>query len=108
MRCETIKKRFLAAALPSARMRRLVIITGARQTGKTTLARSTYPSLAYINLDAPEHRDTARDVSTFSWARDIGPALLDEAQKAPVVFDKVKHAFDAGELKFTVADWGQV
>jgi len=32
----------------------------------------------------------------------VGPAVLDEAQKEPSVFDKVKLAFDAGDIDFTV------
>jgi predicted AAA+ superfamily ATPase len=34
--------------------------------------------------------------------RTVGPAVLDEAQKEPSVFEKVKWAFDAGEVPFTV------
>jgi predicted AAA+ superfamily ATPase len=81
---------------------RLVILTGARQTGKTTLARATFPQLRYVNLDAVEDRDVVRSVRTDQWAHVIGPAILDEVQKEPTVFDKVKFAFDAGSLGRTV------
>jgi predicted AAA+ superfamily ATPase len=81
---------------------RLILVTGARQTGKTTLARATYPDLRYVNLDAPENRDALRAVRADRWADAIGPAVLDEAQKEPSVFEKVKYAFDAGALVRTV------
>jgi predicted AAA+ superfamily ATPase len=88
--------------LPDPASRRLVIITGARQTGKTTLARLRYPDLRYLNLDSAEERESLRDLRTAAWGRTVGPAVLDEAQKEPSVFEKVKWAFDAGEVPFTV------
>ncbi len=79
-----------------------MVLTGARQTGKTTLARACYPGLRYLNLDSIEDRDALRTLRTAAWGRTVGPAVLDEAQKEPSVFDKVKWAFDAGEVSFTV------
>lgn len=86
--------------MPSTR--RLAIVTGARQTGKTTLVKRVYPTLRYVNLDSPENRDMVRAVSTFNWVRDVGPSLLDEAQKEPSVFEKVKYVYDEDRLDFTV------
>jgi predicted AAA+ superfamily ATPase len=43
-----------------------------------------------------------RELRTAAWGRTVGAALLDEAQKEPSVFEKVKWAFDAGEISFTV------
>ncbi|MDQ7064106.1 MAG: ATP-binding protein [candidate division KSB1 bacterium] len=96
------KYRFLSRFLPGPDSKRLVLITGARQTGKTTLARSFYRDLAYINLDAPENRERVREISSSMWHRDIGNAIIDEAQKEPIVFDKVKYAFDGGQISFEV------
>jgi len=96
------KYRYLSRYLPPPERRTIVMLTGARQTGKTTLAKAFYPHLRYVNLDAPENREAVRAIRSTDWARDIGPALLDEAQKEPVVFDKVKFAYDAGALSFCV------
>lgn len=93
-------KRFLGQHLPKSTSKRVVLLTGARQTGKTTLSKVTYPEMPYINLDAPENRDAMRGIPTSSWARDVGNAVIDEAQKEPVVFEKVKFAFDAGQVSF--------
>lgn len=101
MMSEKIQKhRFLKTFLPSARKKRLVILTGARQTGKTTLAKNNYPELRYINLDSPENREAVRAITSSSWARDIGNAIIDEAQKEPVVFEKIKFAYDEGGISF--------
>lgn len=96
------KYRFLSQYLPSASKRRVAVLTGARQTGKTTLAKKLYPNLAYINLDAPENRETLKELSSVRWAKSVGNAILDEAQKEPVVFEKVKYAFDEGDIYFTL------
>ena len=100
----TNKQRFrwLAARLPTLDKRRLVVLTGARQTGKTTLARQLYPGLRYVNLDSIEDREAMRQLHTARWGRDVGPAVLDEAQKEPRVFDKVKFAYDERSVSFSV------
>jgi len=94
------KYRFLEGFLPKSDLRRLVILTGARQTGKTTLSRYKYPQLNYINFDSPENRDLLKSISSASWAKSVGNAIIDEAQKEPVVFEKVKYAYDDGGVSF--------
>jgi hypothetical protein len=95
-------QRIITSRLPRTSDRRLVVITGARQVGKTTLARATYPALRYLNLDAVEERESLRGVPTHTWAKRVGASVLDEAHKEPTVFDKLKFAFDSGALDFSV------
>ena len=94
--------RFLRQRLSPPEKRRIVIVTGARQTGKTTLLKQSYSDLRYVNLDAFENREWVREVSSFDWVGSVGPAVIDEAQKEPSVFEKVKFAFDEGALSFSV------
>jgi len=94
--------RFLSQRLPPPDTRRLVMITGARQTGKTTLALQSYPDLTYISLDEIEMRQRIRELPTRAWGRSLGPAILDEAQKEPSLFEKVKFAYDRGDIAFSV------
>ena len=96
------KYRYLERFLPDSKSRRLLILTGARQTGKTTLAKTKYSELNYINLDAPENREALRSISTVSWAQSVGNAVIDEAQKEPSLFEKVKYAFDDNAVSFCV------
>ena len=102
MRWQSRRFRWLGRRLVHPDKRRIVVITGARQTGKTTLARRRYPSLRYHNLDDLDVRAQLADVSARGWAESVGTAILDEAQKEPRVFDKVKYAYDAGEIDFSV------
>ena len=93
--------RWLSDLLPSLETRGLVMLTGARQTGKTTLVRGLYAGLPYFNLDAIEYREQLSAVSSFEWSTVVGAAVLDEVQKEPALLDKVKFAYDAGELDFS-------
>ncbi len=79
-----------------------MLITGARQTGKTTLALQTYPELTYISLDEVEQRQQLRELPTRSWGQSVGRAILDEAQKEPSLFEKIKFAYDRGDIDFSV------
>ena len=99
---DLMKYRFLDGYFPDSFQKKLVILTAARQTGKTTLAKLKYPHLRYINLDAPENGETVREISTVAWSRTVGKAIIDEAQKEPVVFEKVKYACGEGSLPFSL------
>jgi uncharacterized protein len=96
--------RILTSRLPHpSGPRRIVVLTGARQVGKTTLARALYGGeLRYLNLDSPGERDRLRGVPAEAWGRVVGPAVLDEVQKSPGLLDKVKWAYDEGDLPFSV------
>ena len=94
--------RFLSQRLPGSHERRLVLITGARQTGKTTLALQKYPDLTYFSLDELALRQRIGQVPARAWGASVGAAILDEAQKEPVLFEKVKFAYDRGDIDFSV------
>ena len=94
-------KRFVQNQLPASDKRSLVLVTGARQTGKTTLLKKVYHNLPYYNLDAIEYREQLSNISSFSWADEVGSAIIDEIQKEPGLADKIKFAFDEGSLKFS-------
>jgi predicted AAA+ superfamily ATPase len=61
----------------------VVTLTGPRQSGKTTLARATFPNKPYVNLEAPDIRALAqKDPRAFLEQYPDG-AILDEIQRAP-------------------------
>jgi uncharacterized protein len=72
-----------------------VVLTGARQTGKTTLLRRLFPSHSYVSLDLPSAAELAeRSPEQFLRAHP-GPLLIDEVQYAPMLFRHLKIAIDA-------------
>jgi predicted AAA+ superfamily ATPase len=78
----------------SAQQRRLIVLTGARQTGKTTLVRHLFPNHAYISFDDPVVRPQLQSLSANDWIIRYPAAILDEVQKAPSLFDTVKAIYD--------------
>lgn len=79
----------LAAGFPA------VVIAGARQAGKTTLARAVFPGYAYVDLEDPRTAQRFRDDARFALDALKGGAILDEAQAVPEVFAALRGAIDA-------------
>lgn len=72
-------------------------ITGARQTGKTTLLRHLAGrARTYVSLDDPALRQLARSDPRLFLQRHPPPVLIDEIQYAPELLPLVKIAVDAG------------
>ncbi len=69
-------------------------ITGPRQSGKTTLARHTFPNKRYVSFDDRNMRElAAANPADFISAFPDG-AIMDEAQKVPDIFDALKYHVD--------------
>ena len=82
--------------LQLARQFPAVLILGARQVGKTTLARQAFPDHAYLDLEDPQtHALFAEDPRFQLDARQGQGLVLDEAQRLPVLFDALRGAVDA-------------
>src|SRR6267142_4028587 len=79
----------------ASRRGRIVVFTGARQTGKTTLARETFPKLPYISVDDPTLRPAYSRLSAAEWVERYPHAIIDEVQKAPSIVEAIKAAHDA-------------
>lgn len=67
----------------AARMFSAVVVTGPRQSGKTTLVRRLFPDHAYCSLDDPLVIDQARRDPALLFTRFPPPVVLDEIQYAP-------------------------
>jgi len=75
----------------------VVVITGPRQSGKTTLAQQAVPGHAYVSLEDPDVRQRAvTDPRGFLAAYQQGAGLvLDEAQRVPDLLSYLQTAVDA-------------
>ncbi|MGF1584811.1 MAG: ATP-binding protein [Bacteroidales bacterium] len=94
-------KRLAEGFMPDSSDRIIFLLTGARQTGKTTLLQKKYDGLPYFNLDAIEYREQLKAISSFSWGETVGDAVIDEIQKESGLIDKIKYAWDGGQIRFT-------
>ena len=81
--------------LRAVQQRPVVVVTGARQAGKTSLVRRLLPRHHYVSLDLPsEAAQAERDPAQFL-QRHPPPLILDEVQYAPAVFRHLKSVVDA-------------
>lgn len=71
-----------------------VVVTGARQTGKTTLAKWLWPDATYVTLDYPALAEQARLTPEAFLRAHTEPLILDEVQYAPEVFRHLKILID--------------
>lgn len=73
---------------------RIIVLTGARQTGKTTLARKVFSDYQYLSIEDPVVRASYASLNARQW-KDLYPnAILDEVQKEPSLIESIKSVYD--------------
>jgi predicted AAA+ superfamily ATPase len=72
----------------------LICVTGPRQSGKTTLAKKTFPDKPYISLEDPDMTMLARTDPRGLLENYPDGLILDEAQYAGEIFRYLKTAID--------------
>lgn len=77
-----------------------VLILGARQVGKTTLARQSFPEFPYVDLESPALAAQFQDDPAFQLeSRTTNGIILDEAQQVPILFNALRGQIDAHRKK---------
>lgn len=75
----------------------VISLTGPRQSGKTTLLRSIYDDLPYVNLEEIDIRNSAlSDPRGFLYNYPSG-AVLDEVQRTPELFSYIQGIVDVNK-----------
>ena len=72
----------------------VLAITGPRQSGKTTLARTLFAGKPYVSLEDPEEREFADTDPRGFLARFPHGAILDEVQRCPGLFSYLQGVVD--------------
>ncbi len=72
----------------------VVLLNGARQTGKSTLVQALRPGFRYLTLDDPVVLAAVKSDPFGSIADLDEPTCLDEVQRAPELFLAIKAAVD--------------
>ncbi len=73
----------------------VVALTGPRQSGKTTLARSSFPDKPYLTLEDPDVRLLAESDPRGLLSRYPDGLILDEAQRSPQLFSYLQGVVDS-------------
>jgi uncharacterized protein len=95
-----INRYILPILLYKLRFAPVVSLHGARQVGKSYLVREILPSTLgpqiYVTMDKSSDRSLANNApdSFIEKLKNEGLAIIDEAQKAPPLFDAIKHSVD--------------
>lgn len=85
-----IKK--ISAAIP------VIVVTGARQVGKSTMLRHEFPEYTYVTMDDYAVLEQAKRDPQSLW-HNTDTIIIDEAQKQPSLFHAIKLAVDSSNRK---------
>ena len=77
----------------------IVTITGPRQSGKTTLAKTCFPKKPYINLEEPDKRKIALEDPRGFLSNYPQGAVLDEIQRTPDIPSYIQSIVDSNKKK---------
>lgn len=76
----------------------VVLVTGPRQSGKTTLCRMAFPDKHYLSLESPDVREYARNDPREFLEKHREGAILDEIQYAPDLLSYLQTEVDLNPL----------
>ena len=94
-RSESIyKKRLIIKnVMPALKNFPVIVITGARQVGKSTFLKNEFKDFKYINFDDYSIQEQAKKDPSSLW-KDYNRIIIDEVQKVPEVLNSVKLTVD--------------
>lgn len=85
--------------LRSDRTFKCVLVTGARQTGKSTMLKKLFPDKKYVSLDDPFIEEQAREQPNTFMMLNQPPVIFDEIQRSPELFRYIKVKCDESDSK---------
>jgi len=92
---ETYYKRKIEGPLEEARNQfPVVLVTGARQAGKSTLLQHCLKDYAYVTLDDPQKQELAKNDPELFLSHYKAPVIIDEIQYAPGLLPYIKMQVD--------------
>ncbi|MDH4467570.1 MAG: ATP-binding protein [Bacteriovoracaceae bacterium] len=72
----------------------VVVLTGARQVGKSSILKKEFPGYRYVSLDLPSEAKQADLDSASFLKQNPAPLIIDEVQYAPGLFSFIKKIVD--------------
>ena len=89
-----IKRHIQKSLIQAAGEYPVVILIGPRQSGKTTLVRTTFNKHRYVSLEDPDNREFALEDPKGFLGQFSGSVILDEIQRVPELFSYIQGIVD--------------
>lgn len=89
-----IKREIANTVRQRAREFPVLTIVGPRQSGKTTLAKASFPRHTYVNLEDPETRELAENDYRRFFTLHPAPIIVDEIQRVPKLASVIQTLVD--------------
>ncbi len=89
-----ISRQILAPILDQIGKYSVIMITGPRQSGKTTLIRKHFPDLPYLSLENPDTRQQLQKDPKALFQKHGHRLILDEVQRLPVLLSYIQGIVD--------------
>ena len=94
-----IKRHIENAVFKRANEKGAIVVTGARQVGKTTLIENIKPDIAQVTFDDLSARNRAIEEPSAFLQLNPPPIFIDEVQYAPNIFHYIKMSLDKSKNK---------
>ena len=94
-----IRRHIEKAVMERAKEKGAVVVTGARQVGKTTLIENVKPDIPQISFDDLSVRTSATQEPAAFLQLNPPPVFIDEVQYVPDIFPYIKIELDKSRLK---------
>lgn len=92
-----IKRAIEDIVLHSDKTFKSILVTGARQTGKTKMIKELFPDKKYVLIDDPFIEEQAISNPNMFMMLNPPPVIYDEVQRAPELFRHIKIACDMSD-----------
>lgn len=73
---------------------RILVLTGARQIGKTVTTANCFPDFDYLSIEDPVKRPSFMLLTAEQWQQNFPKAILDEVQKEHQLIESIKSVYD--------------
>ena len=91
----TVQRDLAPRLIASAQTTPSITLTGPRQSGKTTLAKTVFPQHSYVSLEAPDVRAFASEDPRAFLSQYPDGAIIDEVQRVPELLSYLQGIIDA-------------
>ncbi|MCW8801110.1 MAG: ATP-binding protein [Desulfobacter sp.] len=89
-----IDRRMASKLNAAVKSRPALLLTGARQTGKSSLLQKLFPETKYVTFDYLRHVETAKESPEYFLSQFKNQVILDEIQYVPELFRELKIVID--------------